>query len=347
MDAWQEWGSWLLAAAIALGIALAIILTTALTLRAIGKRASWPRRLSEGAAWPFRWLLVLLGLLASSPALPVTTEALASIRHLLVVLCIAAGTWLLSASFLFAIGVGSRRSRLQENDSSQARSLRTQLQILRRLGVVIIVLVGFGAILMTFDQVRAVGASVLASAGLASIVAGLAAQSLLGNLLAGVQLAFNEAIRVGDIVVVEGEYGRIQDLTLSYVVVEVWDLRTLVLPCTYFTTQPFENWTKLQHEIQGTVEFDLDWRVEMDPIRAEVEQIVHNSEFWDGQSCGLQVTDTTGGYVRLRVVVSAVDAPTLWNLRCEVREKLATWIRLEAPAALPRQRLELSPEVEQ
>lgn len=343
---WEEWGSWLLAAGIAVGIALAIIALTALTLHTIGRRAAWPKRLSEGTAWPFRWLMVLFALLVSSPLLPLEPNVLSGVRHLLVVLCIAAGTWLLSSLFLFAIGVGTRRGRLQENDSSQARSLRTQLQVLRRLGVVIIVLVGFGAILMTFDQVRAVGASVLASAGLASIVAGLAAQSLLGNLLAGVQLAFNEAIRVGDIVVVEGEYGRIQDLTLSYVVVEVWDLRTLVLPCTYFTTQPFENWTKLQHAIQGTVEFDLDWRVEVDRVRAEVERIVQKSEFWDGESFGLQVTDATGGFIRLRVVVSAVDAPTLWNLRCEVREELATWIRVETPEALPRQRVELAASAE-
>lgn len=343
MENWEAWLAWLAVAAVGLGIAVAISLIAMLTLRAIAKRADWARHLSARAAWPFRWLLLLSAILATSFALPIAESSLAGFRHFVVILGIADGAWLLSALFLFAIEEGSQRRRLQESDSSQARSLRTQLQILRRLGVVIIVLVAFGTILMTFEQVRAVGASVLASAGLASIVAGLAAQSLLGNLLAGVQLAFNEAIRVGDIVVVEGEYGRIQDLTLSYVVVEVWDLRTLVLPCTYFTTQPFENWTKLQHEILGTVEFDLDWRVDIDQARAKVEQIIAGSEFWDQASCSVQVVDTTGGYVRLRVVVSAVDAPTLWNLRCQVREELATWIRTEAPAAMPRQRIELAP----
>jgi hypothetical protein len=205
--------------------------------------------------------------------------------------------------------------------------------------VVVVVLVAIGAILLTFDGVRAVGASLLASAGIASIVAGLAAQSVLANVFAGVQLAFSEAIRVDDVVVVEGEWGRIREITLTYVVVMTWDERTVVLPCTYFTTKPFQNWTKYGSALIGAIELDVDWRVSTDAMRTELDRVLEGTDLFDGRTKVLQVTEATGGLVRVRVLASAHDSAALWDLRCLVREELVEWVRDQDQGALPRQRV--------
>lgn len=343
---WRSWTGFGVLLAISLGIAIAIMIVTSIALRLVGRRKSWPGLLSGRVRWPFRVTLLILALAVSSVALPIDPGARAGIQHFLAILAIASGAWLIGELFLFFVDSGTKRYKLVESDSFSARKIRTQLQIVRRLVIVIIVVIAIGAILMTFDQVRAVGASVLASAGIASIVAGLAAQSILGNLFAGVQLAFSEAIRVGDVVVVQGEFGRINQITLSYVVLELWDQRTLVLPCTYFTTTPFENWTKLGRALLGTVYFDLDWRVPVDRMREELARILDGTDLWDGVSQGVSVTDAVGGLLQVRVVVSAADSSKLWDLRCLVRERLADWVRREAPDALPLQRVRMeAPEL--
>jgi small-conductance mechanosensitive channel len=340
-DAWEQWGAWTMVLGILLGavVAVAVVATVATSLA--GRRKRWPQTLSARTRWPFRVTLLLLALLGSTGALPVDESWRGGIRHSLVIAVIIAGAWLLANLFLFFVDTGTQRYRLVESDSFSARKVRTQLQIVRRLVVVVIVVIAAGTILMTFDAVRAVGASVLASAGIASIVAGLAAQSVLSNLFAGVQLAFSEAIRVGDVVVVQGEFGRINEITLSYVVLELWDQRTLVLPCTYFTTNPFENWTKLGRELLGTVYFDLDWRVPVDGLRGELARVLEGTDLWDGQTQGVQVTDAVGGVLQVRVLVSAADSGRMWDLRCLVREQLADWIRREHPEALPLRRVRI------
>jgi hypothetical protein len=211
--------------------------------------------------------------------------------------------------------------------------------VVRRLALVLIVVIAIGAILLTFPAVRAVGASVLASAGIASIVAGLAAQSVLANIFAGLQLVFSEALRVDDVVVVEGEWGRVGEITLSYVVLNLWDERRLVLPCTYFTTQPFQNWTRQGSELLGAVELDLDWRVSPSRMREHLDEVMRHADLWDGRTAVLQVTEATGGLVRVRILVTARDAPTLFDLRCYVREAMVTWMQHEMPTALPVQRV--------
>ena len=202
-------------------------------------------------------------------------------------------------------------------------------------------LVGIASILLTFPGVQAVGTSVLASAGVVSVIAGLAAQSTLGNVFAGVQLAFNDAIRVDDVVVVDTQWGRIEEITLTYVVVHIWDDRRLVLPSTYFTTTPFENWTRHSSELLGSIDFDLDWRVSPGRMRERLTEILDASPIWDRRASVLQVTDAVGGYVHVRVLVTAVDAPTLFDLRCSVREQLVEWLRSEDADALPQTRVEL------
>ena len=180
----------------------------------------------------------------------------------------------------------------------------------------------------------------LASAGLLSIVAGLAAQSSLANVFAGVQLAFTDALRVGDIVIVDEHWGTIEEITLTYVVVASWDGRRWIVPSTVFISKTFENWTRSSPKLLGTVEFDLDWLVPVEAARVELQRIVRRSDLWDGRTVSMQVTEATGGYVKVRATVSAATSGDLWDLRCYVREELITWLQQRAVYALPRTRLE-------
>jgi hypothetical protein len=202
------------------------------------------------------------------------------------------------------------------------------------------VVFGTAAILMTFPSFSNIGTTVFASAGVLSVVAGLAAQTSLGAVFAGMQIAFSGAIRVGDVVQLENGqwWGRIEEITLSYVVVRLWDERRLVLPCTYFTTEPFENWTRSATEIMGTVEFDVDFTVPLHDMRAELDRLLGESELWDGRRGVLQVTDAVGGVVRVRIVVSAPNAGALFDLRCAVREGMVDWV--QRTRVLPTQRIE-------
>ena len=336
-EGWRTWTGFSMALAIAVGIAIGIAIVVAVILSLVGRRMPWAHDLHARLAWPFRVTVLIISVFVATIALP-GDDLRKGVQHTLGIALIASSAWLLARVFLFFVDSGTKRYKLTESESFSARKARTQLQIIRRLVVAVIVIFALGAILMTFDQVRAVGASVLASAGVASIVAGLAAQSILGNLFAGVQLAFSEAIRVGDVVVVQGEWGKIREITLSYVVLEVWDQRTLVLPCTYFTTTPFENWTKLGKALLGTVYFDLDWRVDVDAMREELDRVLAETDLWDRVGSGVVVTDASGGLLQVRVMVSAADSDKMWSLRCLVREKLAVWVRNEYPEALPLQR---------
>lgn len=339
-EGWRTWTGFSVALAIAVGIAIGIAIVVAVILSLVGRRMPWAHDLHARLAWPFRVTVLIISVFVATIALP-GDDLRKGVQHTLGIALIASSAWLLAQVFLFFVDSGTKRYKLTESESFSARKARTQLQIIRRLVVAVIVIFALGAILMTFDQVRAVGASVLASAGVASIVAGLAAQSILGNLFAGVQLAFSEAIRVGDVVVVQGEWGKIREITLSYVVLEVWDQRTLVLPCTYFTTTPFENWTKLGKALLGTVYFDLDWRVDVDAMREELDRVLAETDLWDRVGSGVVVTDASGGLLQVRVMVSAADSDKMWSLRCLVREKLAVWVRNEYPEALPLQRFRM------
>jgi hypothetical protein len=298
---------------------------------------------------PFRlFLLVIVLWIAVAIGLPpdVTAAWRTGLQHAFLILAIATGVWFAAAFLLFFEDLGLARYRLDVPDNRYARRVRTQVLILRRLTVVAAVVVGLGAILLTFPALQAAGASLLASAGIIGIIAGVAAQSSLANLFAGIQLAFSDAIRIDDVVVVEQQWGTIEEITLTYVVVHVWDDRRLVLPSTYFTTKPFENWTRQHSELLGSVEFDLDWRVSTGGMRAELNRILATTDLWDHRTGVLQVTDAIGGWVRVRVLVTAKDAPTLFDLRCLVRERLIDWMQRHSPASLPRQRVELVEEPE-
>ncbi|MEV0734049.1 mechanosensitive ion channel domain-containing protein [Polymorphospora sp. NPDC050346] len=325
-------------------VAFAVVQVTHLAVRRLGRRSTLLTELSDHAHRPFlvaaTTLAVALGVRFSTGY--ATGEPWRqTVLHLLTLAIIGTVAWLVASLLLVSEDTALARFRIDVPDNRQARRIKTQIVMLRRVTIAVIVVLAVGAGLMTFPSVRGVGASVLASAGVIGVVAALAAQSLLGNVFAGLQLAFSDAVRLDDVVVVEGEWGRIEELTLSYVVVQIWDDRRLILPTSYFTTKPFQNWTRTRAAVLGTAEFEVDWSVPVQAMREELRTVCEGTELWDGRVCVLQVTDAVGGVVKLRALVSAADAPSLWDLRCLVREQLVNWLRDRQPTALPRMRTEV------
>lgn len=335
-----------LAIAGALIVALVVAEVIAAVVRAVGRRTWLAENLSRRARRPLRVVLVVAAVWV---ALRIVTDPppggptwRPGAEHVLLILLIVSVAWLVGALAFVVEDATAARYRTDVPDNRHARRVRTQVMILRRLTVAVLVLVAFAAVLLTFEGARAIGAGVLASAGVLSVVVGLAAQTSLANVFAGLQLAFTDAIRVDDVVVVDDEWGRIEEITMTYVVVHVWDDRRLILPSTYFTSTPFENWTRRAADLLGTVELDLDWQVPVAEMRAELTRLLGDSGLWDHRIGILQVTEATGGFVRVRALASAVDAPTLFDLRCEVREGLVDWLQRHHPEALPRTRWEQS-----
>ncbi|RAZ33294.1 mechanosensitive ion channel family protein [Microbacterium sp. SMR1] len=339
---WDGWMEFAIAVLVGLAVAVVIAVVAHVALSIAARRQRWPEVLGRRSRAPFRSLLVAIVLWAAvQTAFP--DELWRSVlSQLLTIVIIAASAWLLASLVLVVTDIALGRYRIDVPDNRVARRIRTQMLIVRRLAVAIIIVIGIGAALLTFDSVRAVGASVLASAGIASVVAGLAAQSVLANVFAGLQIVFSDALRVDDVVVADGEWGRVGEITLSYVVLDLWDDRRLVLPCTYFTTTPFENWTRRGSELLGAVEMDLDWNVSPAAMRAHLHDVLEKTDLWDRRTSVLQVTDAVAGYVRVRILVTAKDAPTLFDLRCLVREAMVTWVQRTMPQAVPVQRIVMS-----
>ena len=261
------------------------------------------------------------------------------LMHVLLIVALACLTWMAyAAAWVFEDAAKAR----QDSDQGRSRRFETQAQVLRRLTQSIIVVVGVVAIIGTFEVARQAMTTVLASAGVISVIAGLAAQQTLGNVFAGLQLAFTDAIRVGDVVVAgdKHETGSVEEITLSYVVVRIWDERRLIIPCRYFTQTPFENWTRRAAAQLGTVELKLDWSAPMTLIRTKVEQLLTSTDLWDGRTWGVQITDSDEYTVTVRVLVSAKNSGHLSDLRAFLREQLISWIVTEEPWARPAQRIE-------
>ena len=261
------------------------------------------------------------------------------LMHVLLIVALACLTWMAyAAAWVFEDAAKAR----QDSDRGRSRRFETQAQVLRRLTQAIVVVVGAVAIIGTFEVARQAMTTVLASAGVISVIAGLAAQQTLGNVFAGLQLAFTDAIRVGDVVVAgeKKETGSVEEITLSYVVVRIWDERRLIIPCRYFTQTPFENWTRRAAAQLGTVELKLDWSAPMTLIRTKVEQLLTATDLWDGRTWGVQITDSDEYTVTVRVLVSAKNSGHLSDLRAYMREQLISWIVTEEPWARPAQRIE-------
>lgn len=291
---------------------------------------------------PMQVLLTLVGARVGLVLSPGVDGWRPAVLHALLIAIIVNTGWLLAGALQALADTVKSRFRIDVPDNLEARRAHTQVTVLRRLGVSVIAVLTLALSLTTFEQVRHVGATVLASAGVAGVIAGLAAQSMLSNVFAGLQLVFGNALHIDDVVVVEGEWGRIEEITLAYVVVNIWDQRRLILPTSYFTSTPFTNWTRRNSEILGTVELSVDWSVPVPEMRAELERYVRDHPKWDGRVVGLQVTDAVGTTATVRALVSARDGGSAWDLRCDVREHLIEWIRTHHPYALPRLRAELS-----
>jgi small-conductance mechanosensitive channel len=299
------------------------------------------RDLRTYCRWPARVVVALAALLAALPTLSLPPGAHRVVSHVLLLALVAAGAWLAVQVVRVVEDALMRRYDVETPDNLRARRARTQVQVLGRVLIVAIVVVALATMLLTFPRARAAGTSLLASAGIIGIIAGVAAQSTIGNLIAGLQIAFAEPIRLDDAVVVEGEWGNIEEITLTYVVVRIWDRRRLVLPCSYFVEHPIQNWTRYSADIVGTVLLHVDYTTPVQEVRAEFERVLAANKLWNGQTAVLQVVDTTERTMVLRALVSADSAPDAWDLRCEVREQLLAWLQRAHPDALPRLRAEL------
>lgn len=321
--------------------ALVVVSVVHRILRRVGRRSLLIQELTDHAHRPLQAALTALALETGVRTTGGDFTGRDLVIHLLVLVVIGTFAWLLAALALVVEDVALATVRTDVPDNLRARKLQTQVRLLRRVTVVTVIVVAFGVMLLTFPNVRAVGASLLASAGVIGVVAALAAQSTLGNIFAGLQLTFSDALRLDDVVVVEDEWGRIEAITLTTVVVQIWDDRRLIMPTTYFTTRPFANWTRTGSAVLGTAEFDLDWSVPVQDMREELRELLEESQLWDGRVCVLQVIDAVGGMIRVRALVSANDAPTLWDLRCLVREHFVGWVRERQPTSLPRIRTEV------
>jgi len=342
----QEWDSALISlsfliAALLAGIAFYLVLS--FILSRLSRRINLPSSiiLFSRLRGPVRIMVPLFALMLVAPTLTFSARTHEFIQHLFSICFITVIAWLGCEGVLAGRDIILGRFDVGVRDNLKARVIHTQLTVLVRIVMVIGIVIAGAGILMTFDKIRQVGMSILASAGILGIIIGFAAQRSLGTLIAGLQIALTQPIRLDDVVVVEGETGVIEELTLTYVVIRVWDLRRLVVPVTYFLEKPFQNLTRRSANLLGTVFFHVDHMSQVDELRQALFDILNSSANWDKQVWGLQVTNTGEHTIELRALMSAADSATVWNLRCEVREKLLAHIRENHPDCLPRVRAEL------
>jgi len=298
-------------------------------------------RIVRVVSLPLAFFLPLLFLEMALGATPLQGRALQATQQLLHVGVVACLTWLL----VRAVAAGERailRSHpIEVADNLAARRIQTQTGVLSRVLMGAIVLCGVAVVLLTFPQVRQVGKTLLASAGIVGLVAGIAARPVFGNLIAGLQIALTQPIRLDDVVIVEGEWGRIEEIGSSYVVVRIWDERRMVVPLSWFIENPFQNWTRRSADLLGTAFLWLDYRTPVAAVRAELERICRGTPLWDGRVCVTQVTETSEHAIQVRLLVSARSSGDAFDLRCIVRERMIEFLAREHPHALPRLRAEI------
>jgi len=291
---------------------------------------------------PGRLAMIVVALGAAADLAPLTVRQTSFMQHVLLVAFIALVGWAMLTATEIAAALYLRRYRVDVEDNLLARKHLTQVRILQQAVRVLIIVLTTGLALMTIPQVRQWGVSLLAAGGAAGLIVGLALQPLLTNLIAGIQIAMTQPIRIDDAVIVENEWGRIEEINATYVVVKLWDERRMVLPLSYFLQNPFQNWTRNTAALTGAVMLYVDYTTPLEPMRARLKEIVEASPNWDRRTVVLQVTDAKEKTMELRILVSASDSGKLFDLRCEVREKLIAFLRDGFPGALPRDRLELA-----
>lgn len=301
-------------------------------------KRKWDNVFALFAARTLRMTAPLVAIILGVPALSVTPRMERVVENAVSLLLIGVITMVTLQLLSVMTRLILRRYDMQVSDNRRARAMHTQVSVLRRIIASIVVLFAVASMLMVFDPVRHFGTAILASAGVAGVIIGFAAQKTIAMLLAGLQIALTQPIRIDDVVIVENEWGKIEEITLTYVVVAIWDLRRLVLPITYFVEKPFQNWTRVSADLLGSVFLQVDYQVPIDALRAELKRILEISPLWDRKVCVLQVTDLKEHTVELRALASARDAGQSWDLRCDVREKLIAFIQKNYPESLPRLR---------
>ncbi len=301
-------------------------------------------KLRKNLKVPIIILIVVLSLIIPFSFTQVSDVIVDKANKILTILIIVIFVWISIRLVKLIKILVLKKYDIEQKDNLQARKVYTQFRIIERVLVFIIVIIAISLCLMTFSEIRKIGISIIASAGITGLILGIAAQKVLGSVLAGIQLAFAQPIRLDDVVVVENEWGRIEEINLTFVVVKIWDQRRLVLPTTYFIEKPFQNWTKTSSDILGSVFIYTDYTVPFDELRKELTRLVKNSEYWDGKVNVLQVTNSTEKTVEVRALVSAADASSAWNLRVYIRENLIKFIQKNFPDSLPKSRISIKNE---
>jgi small-conductance mechanosensitive channel len=325
------WSAGVLAAAILLGLAAHLALFWVLVRVADRTGSEVGKGLIESCRKAGRLILPLLIVSFVLPALDLTPQAFRILRHALGLALIGGVAWLVIRLIYGLTDLVVAREPADVTDTLRARRILTRTRILRRVVVAIVAIVAVALMLLTFESVRAVGASILASAGLAGLVVGMAARPVISNLLAGIQIAITEPIRLDDIVFVDGEYGQIEEITLTYAIIRTWDLRRLMVPISYFVERSFQNWTRVSADLLASATIEVEYGVPLDALREELLRILQDSEYWDRRTWGVQATEAAGGKLKVRVMMSVPDHQTAWELRSEVLEKLTAFLQQNQP----------------
>lgn len=339
----RDWHDLLLSGGILAGAIVVALVGHAIVfwlLRSFAQRKSallGPSLVKHGEG-PTRWIFPLLVVLAILPGLPLPAKLMGALEHITGLSVIAAVAWLVVLSLDILSDLLSGRYRIDVADNLVARRIQTQLKMMHSIVVVLVAVVTVSVMLMTFPAIKHIGVSLLASAGLATLVVGMAMQGTLSNLIAGVQIAFTQPFRIEDAVVVEGEWGWIEEIGTMYVVIRIWDLRRLVLPLSYFLTHPFQNWTRTSADLLANCYIYTDYTVPVDALRAELRRICESTKLWNGKVCVLQISDLGQFAVQLRALMDARNSGDAWELRCLVREKLVDFVQKNYPGSLPRYR---------
>jgi small-conductance mechanosensitive channel len=343
---WQNllWAAVVLAVAIVVALCVHFVVFWVLRRLARRKGALLDQSLARRGQRPSRWIFPLLAVLIVLPGLSLPAKLMSALEHVTGVGLIAAIAWLIILSSEVTSDVLAGRYRVDVADNLLARRIQTQFAMLHRVVVVLVCVVALAIALMTFPAIKHIGMSILASAGLAGLVVGLAMKGTLSNLVAGVQIAFTQPFRLGDAVVIQGEWGWIEEIGTMYVVVRIWDLRRLVLPLSYFLENAFENWTRTSAELLGHCFIYVDYRVPVEEVRKELRRIVESTPLWGGKVCVLQMSDLFETTAQLRALMDARNSSDAWDLRCYVRENLIHYIQEHHPGSLPRYRAEFAAE---
>lgn len=295
------------------------------------------RRLSTAAYF----FIPLFALNFSVPFMRLSKTSLAYFDKWVEVALIIAFSGILIGLIKIAEDIIYHQYDYSKQDNLKARKVRTQLQFLRKFVTMTIILLTIAAVLLSFENMRKIGAGLLTGVGVGGIIIGFAAQKSLGNLLAGFQIAFTQPIRIDDVLVVEGEWGKVEEITLTYVVLNIWDQRRLILPINYFIEKPFQNWTRTSSDLIGTAFLYVDYSLPIEPLRVELRRLLQLNKLWDGRVSALQVTDIKQDCVEIRVLASASNSGDAFDLRCYIREMLVTYIQQNYPQSLPRTRAEV------